>query len=202
MDAGLEVFGTRGYAQSSIRAVCAAASLNSRYFYESFSSREDLLYHVYKRTVREVAAAVIKATAQEDTLEGQAQAGLRAAWTSVTEDRRKAKVIALEVSGVSERLERLRRENRHAFADLLVQNSRLINGGGVRLRMDPVLTSRSLLGAVVETLGDWINGDVDASVEEIVDHFVKLFTAVAYASVEDGSPAGPPRRPPRRRRGK
>ena len=84
---------------------------------------------------------------------------------------------------------RLRRENRHAFADLLVQNSRLISGGGVRFRMDPVLTSRSLLGAVVVTLGDWVNGDVDASVEEIVDHFIKLFTAVAYASTAERTTA-------------
>ena len=45
--------------------------------------------------------------------------GLRAAWTVMTEDRRKARVIVLEVVGVSERLERLRRENRHAFADIL-----------------------------------------------------------------------------------
>ncbi len=194
LQAGLEVFGTEGYAKSSIRAVCAAASLNSRYFYESFTSREDLLYHVYKRTIREVASAVVKATAQQDTIQGQVEAGLRASWISTTEDRRKAKVIAVEVIGVSERLERLRRENRRWFADLLVQNSRLITGGGVEYRMDPVLTSRSLMGAVVDMLGDWVNGEVDASVEEIVDHFIKLFTAVAYASAVHDTTACPPRR--------
>ncbi len=198
LQAGLEVFGTQGYAESSIRAVCAEASLNSRYFYESFSSREDLLYHVYKNTVREVASAVVKATAQADSIEEQVQAGLRASWISVTEDRRKAKIISVEAVGVSERLERLRRENRHTFADLLVQNSRLVTGGGLRLRMDPVLTSRSLIGAVVEMQGDWVAGDVDASVEEIVDHFIKLFSAVIYASAAEE----PPARRPGRQRGK
>jgi hypothetical protein len=48
-----------------------------------------------------------------------------------------------------------------------------------------VLTARSLMGAVVDTQVDWINGDVDASVEEIVEHFTELFTAAAYASVVD-----------------
>lgn len=43
LEAGLELFGTQGYADTSIRAVSTAASMNSRYFYESFSSREDLL---------------------------------------------------------------------------------------------------------------------------------------------------------------
>src|SRR5271167_4968356 len=81
LEAGLELFGTAGYAGSSIRAVSAAASLNSRYFYESFSDREDLLYHVYKCIVSEVAAAVVEATTPAETIEEQANAGLRAAWT-------------------------------------------------------------------------------------------------------------------------
>lgn len=196
LDAGLELFGTTGYANTSIRSVSAAASLNSRYFYESFSSREDLLYHVYKRAVGEIAAAVVERTAQADTIEGQVEGGLRASWEVLTEDLRKAKVIALEVVGVSERLERLRRDNRHAFADLLIQNSRSIAGEDLNLRMDPVLTARSLMGAVTEMTVDWINGDLDASVEEIIDHFIKLFTAVVQASVVDplarrGNPSTP-----------
>ena len=200
LQAGLEVFGTHGYANSSIRAICAEASLNSRYFYESFSSREELLYHVYADIVHEIASLVLKATAQAETIEEQARAGLQAAWTSTTEDRRKAKVIAVEVVGVSDRLERLRRNNRHAFADILVQNSRLITGDAVRLRMDPVLTARSLMAAVLDIQIDWINGDVDASAEELVDHFTKLFTAVAGASVAEEVPAVAelPARSPRR----
>src|SRR5271157_4243023 len=113
LEAGLELFGTRGYADSSIRAISAQAGLNSRYFYESFSSREDLLYHLYRRIVRDLIAAVIAATAQAESVEAQARAGLRAGWTALIEDRRKARLISLEVVGVSERLERLRRDNRH-----------------------------------------------------------------------------------------
>jgi AcrR family transcriptional regulator len=189
LDAGLELFGTQGYAGSSIRAVSAAASLNSRYFYESFTSREDLLYHVYQRAVADVAGAVSEATAQADTVEGQARAGLRASWMVLTEDRRKARVIVLEVVGVSERLERLRRENRHAFADILVNNAMAIAGQGIHLRMDPVLTARSLIGASMEVLVDWIHGDVAASREEIVEHLTQMYTAVALATVAPEQPA-------------
>jgi AcrR family transcriptional regulator len=183
LEAGLELFGTAGYAGSSIRAVSAAASLNSRYFYESFKSREDLLYHVYQRAVRELATAVIQATVASGSVEEQAREGLRASWLILTEDRRKARVIALEVVGVSERLERLRRENRHAFADILVRNAMSLADPDIRLRMDPVLTARLLMGASMEMLVDWINGDVDASTEEIIDHLTTMYTAVAEASV-------------------
>jgi AcrR family transcriptional regulator len=187
LEAGLEVFGTDGYANSSIRAVSAAASLNSRYFYESFSSREDLLYHVYGGIVRDLTAAVIDVTAEAETIQEQARAGLGAAWTILTEDRRKARVVALEVVGVSERLERLRRDNRHAFADLLVQTTRLLPGAAW-YRLDPVLTARSLMGGVMDMLVDWINGDVDASVEEIVELLAQLFTVVTDAVVVQGTP--------------
>jgi AcrR family transcriptional regulator len=184
--AGLELFGTDGYAGSSIRAISAAASLNSRYFYESFSSREDLLYHVYQAAVRDVAEAIVAATAGAGTVEDQAREGLRASWMVLTEDRRKARVILLEVVGVSERLERVRRENRHAIADILMRNALSLAGADVKLSMDPVLSARSLMGASMEVLVDWIHGDVYASREQIVEHLTKMYTAVAAASVEQG----------------
>ncbi|HXD54733.1 MAG TPA: TetR/AcrR family transcriptional regulator [Solirubrobacteraceae bacterium] len=183
MEAGLQLFGTEGYAGTSIRAVSATAGLNTRYFYESFSSREDLLYHVYEQIIREVTESVVEATAGASDTEQQAHEGLRVAWSILTGDPRKARVVALEVVAVSERLERLRRDNRHAFAELLLENTRLIHGYAIEPRLDPVLTARSLIGAVVETLVDWINDDLDATVEEIVDFFTKLFAAVARTAI-------------------
>ena len=99
---------------------------------------------------------MVEVTTREETIEQQAYEGLRAAWTILTEDPRKARVLALEVVGVSDRLERFRRENRHAFADILLANAQPITGD--LLRLDPVLTARSLMGAVLDLLVDWING--------------------------------------------
>ena len=189
LEAGLELFGTRGYAGTSIREVSATASLNSRYFYESFTSREDLLYCVYRRIVRDLASRAAEAVLAADTVEGKARAGLRAGWTTLTEDRRKARIVALEVVGVSDRLERLRRDTRHALADLTVQGALSVAPRDIKLRLDPVLTARALMGGVVEVLADWINGDVDAPVDEVVEHFTQLFTAAAYAAVVPGESA-------------
>jgi AcrR family transcriptional regulator len=198
LQAGLELFGTQGYDNTTIRALCAAASMNSRHFYESFATREDLLYHVYERIVHEIVLATAAETGKVDTIEGKARAGLRAGWTIVTDDPRKARVVALEVVGVSERLDRLRRDIRHALADLTANNALSIAGSGLKYRLDPVLTARTLIGGVVEVLIDWINGDVDATVDEIVEHFTRLFTAVAAAAVTPETTA----RPSGRRRGK
>jgi AcrR family transcriptional regulator len=189
MQAGLELFGTHGYAGTSIRAVSAEAGLNSRYFYESFKSREDLLYWVYRRIIYEIAGASAEGTATATTVEETARAGLRAGWTILTEDPRKARVVALEVVGVSDRIERLRRITRHRFADLLfadllARNSpRAADDGPSTL--DPVLAGRALMGGVMDLLIDWINGEFDASLDEIVEHFTQLFVAVATAAAAD-----------------
>lgn len=187
LEAGLQVFGTDGYASSSVRTICAAAGLNSRYFYESFRSREELLRVVYERIVREIGVAVAEATAHVDNVEAQAREGLRASWRIHMEDRRKARVVALEVVGVSPELEALRRENRHAFADLLVRNAMSVAREDVRLALDPVVTARALMGGVMDVLIDWINGEVEVTADQMAEHFTRLFTAAAYASVSDSA---------------
>jgi AcrR family transcriptional regulator len=190
MQAGLALFGTQGYANSSIRAISRQAGLNSRYFYESFSSREDLLYQLYLSIVHELGVAVVEATADAETIEEQARAGLRASWTAMTDDRRKARIIALEVVGISDRLESARRDARYAFADILVRNAMGLADPDVKLRVDPVLNARSLMGCVTEMLVEWINGDVQASVDDIVEHLTLIFTSVTYACVQREPHAG------------
>lgn len=183
LDAGLEIFGTQGYASSSVRSISAEAGLNSRYFYESFANKEELLVAVYERIMIEVGLAVRDATAKETTIEGQARAGLRASWAIMTADRRKARVVAIEVVGVSEPLETLRRQRRHAFAELMMRNALSIVDEGVELSLDPVLISRALMGGVVDILVDWIHGEVEISADEIAEQFTRLFTAAGYESV-------------------
>lgn len=192
--AGLEAFATHGYANASIRSISETASLNSRYFYEAFSSREDLLYHVYLRILGDITTEATAAVGAAESIDGKAHAGLRAGWTVLTEDPRKARIVALEVIGVSERLEQLRRDMRHALADLILKQALSLAGDDADLRIDPVLTARSLMGGVVEILGDWIHGDIDQSVDEIVNHFTRLFTAATFAAVERPVPSDATRR--------
>lgn len=105
--------------------------------------------------------------------------------------RHKARVVVIEVVGVSERLERLRHQTRQALAQLTADNALSLAGGDVRLRLNPVLTARFLMGGVVEVLLEWINGDLDASADEVVEDFTALFTAAAYAALAEDAPAPP-----------
>src|SRR5512139_3192085 len=47
--AAFELFGVEGEAGLSVRAVCRAAELNTRYFYENFTDTGELMAAVYDR---------------------------------------------------------------------------------------------------------------------------------------------------------
>ena len=48
IEAGIELFGTRGYANTPVKAICEEAGLTERYFYEAFEDREALLDQIYE----------------------------------------------------------------------------------------------------------------------------------------------------------
>ncbi len=186
LDAGLELFGTRGYAASSIREVCLAASLNRRYFYESFSTREDLLRAVYDQIVADLGRALFEAVRGVDGIEGKIRAGMAAFWGSVTTDQRKARILTIEIIGVSEPLERRRREARHGFADFIAQQAvDLAAVDGRALRLDPTLTARGLVAATIDLVIDWMRDDIELSVPELTEHCIALYTVAGAAAFYD-----------------
>ena len=92
LDAGLELFGTQGYANTSIEALCAATRLNPRYFYESFPTREALLRAVYDRHMEHLArtvAAALEAAPLDPR--GRIEVGLRAFVETQLADHRNAR---------------------------------------------------------------------------------------------------------------
>ncbi len=61
------------------------------------------------------------------------------------------------------------------------------------------MTARFLIGGVIEVLVEWIHGEIEESVDEVIEHFTRLFTAAAYAAVSD--PASNPEAPSSRSTG-
>ena len=71
----------------SVRAVCRAAGLTERYFYESFDDRDALVVVAYERASQEAVAAVAEAVAASDgSPEAVARAAVRVAVEQVVDD--------------------------------------------------------------------------------------------------------------------
>jgi AcrR family transcriptional regulator len=178
LDAGLERFGTEGFAAVTIEALCAEAGLNPRYFYEQFATREELLGAVYDRHVQTVLTMVQAAIA--DTPPGPAtrlEAGLTAFVTATLADERAARVNYFEMVGVSAGLEAQRRGVLRAYAELIAAQASQLDDLGPLGRGDRRMTAVALVGATDGLIIDWLTSDDRPPRQAIVDTLLQIFAA-------------------------
>ncbi len=184
LEAATRLFAERGYTECSLADVCAAAGLSKRQFYEEFDTREDVLVAAYDRIQDDAVTAVGGALAVLDPrLDASAAmtAVLTAYLGSLGADPYRAKVAFIEVVGVSERMERHRRERRHAWATVLETAvvPRVVPGGRIR-GSGPSLAASALIGAINGLTHEWLLCDPRPPVSELVE----LLVPVAIALIE------------------
>lgn len=176
-EAALDLFGTVGFAATSVKQICGAAGLTERYFYESFGDRHEALAGVYTTLVAQLQAATEAALAGADgdpasTIRG----GLIAFVDYLTEDPRRARIILIEVVGVSPAIEELRHGVLRVFADVIC--SVWASQPGVDAASEPSrLTAIALVGAVNNLLVDWMMTGRRQAPEILVDVSANLFDA-------------------------
>ena len=174
--AGLELFGTEGWAGTSIERLCTQAGVATRSFYEEFSSREALLRAVYEDIMSGLLGNVLPRVAEsKGGTEDRIRLGLSGYVGYLTEDPRRARVAHREVraAGVLE-------PDRHAmilrFADMIANETRLASGAQGRV------LGLALAGAVTEVLVDWVaQPEPRPATGPIVDTLVGLYVAAITA---------------------
>jgi AcrR family transcriptional regulator len=186
LDAGLDLFGTEGFRNATVRGVIKRTGLAERYFYESFSTLDELLIAVYERIVQRIIGATLEALESVGPdPRAQARAGLAAFVQAVTADPRAARVQLFEVVGVSDVLEGRRREIRQAFAGIITERMPAAAIPG----LDRRVLAMALVGAVHELLTDHVLGVLPADLGGAVDHLAALFDH-AIVLVSGDEPAG------------
>ncbi|MBF6448320.1 MULTISPECIES: TetR/AcrR family transcriptional regulator [Nocardia] len=176
LEAALEVFGTTGYAGSSVKQICRAARLTERYFYESFTDRESCLAALYSEVVTRVRAATVAAmTSAGDDIDAQTRAGLQTFIGNLTEDRRLARVALIEAVGVSPAMEERRHEVLREFAEI-------VTAAWAATRAEPLSLEQhsaavALVGGVNHLLVDWLMGGSPQSPAALTDVCTTLFIA-------------------------
>lgn len=165
-----------GMAGTTVRAVCAHARLNPRYFYESFADLDDLLVSVYD----DVWCQLRRRT--DDSLAGlhdegaAVRASVAATVSFIAEDRRRGCVLYSEALG-NEALKVRRIEAGMAFVNLVQRDRSSCDGEGHDERIGR-LGAAVTVGGFSELLVAWLDGRVELSVEELIDAATEVFLAV------------------------
>lgn len=180
VDAALEVFADRTFAQSSVADVCRAANLSRRQFYEEFSGREDLLLVLYDQVQDQAMQAIVTALSRQNTADPGilAAAAMRAYVEAIGQDPRKTKISYVEIVGVSPAVEEHRLKGRREWASFIEKTMTGALGTDYEPPGGFALASTAIIGALVALVQTWSTSDPRPPVENLVELMTVLLTAL------------------------
>lgn len=168
--AGIELFGTQGFAATSVRAVLREAGLKERYFAESFAGPEELLAAVHDDVHQVGYTAAVAAMAKGDSPEERLRLMVDAVARWLADDPRAARIKLVEVVGAGPLVERHRQRGMRAYAALIEAELPPLPP---ELKMGRDQLSMALVAGVNGVLLDWLTGSLDISRDQLVDHALR-----------------------------
>lgn len=179
LEAGLERYGTAGFAASGVKDVCREADLTHRYFYESFAGSEALFLAVFDSVTDELFSSVARAVVAADPKpEAQLRTAIGTFLEAMAADPRKPRLIFSEAPAAGARAEEHMRATLGRFTDLVAATARPHLPDDVPEEMARIV-ALSLVGTLEQVVIDWQEGALDIPVERMIDRVVELFLAVA-----------------------
>ncbi|CAM3037383.1 TetR/AcrR family transcriptional regulator [Prescottella defluvii] len=166
--AGIELLGAQGGAIVGVRAVCRAAGLTERYFYESFADRDQFVRAVYDHVGRQAHDALVEAVGSSVSPQDRAAAAVAAFVEMMVDDPARGRVLLLApltepaLGGQGLQL---------APAFVLLVHEQLAQLTDPEERQ---MTAVALVGALTSLFIGYLDGTVTASRERFVAHCVEL----------------------------
>jgi AcrR family transcriptional regulator len=178
LDAGLELFGTRGIAGVTVEHVCAEAGLTKRYFYESFPSIDALVEAVVDDAVGRIVAVVLPILADRGLLDARPAA--TALIEAVLSDARLVRLLVVET--YSGGLLGYRQRLIDRAIDLWMATARQQIDGTI----DPVrvrFLAYAVAGAIGELTAAWLDGRLTLAPDQIADWLLDLYEQLAAPAI-------------------
>ncbi len=181
IDAGLRTFGSRGFHAVGVREVCVEAHLTERYFYESFSNREELFQAVYEHAIEIVRKAIVDAIllhSQAGEPRLMARAALRAFLETLRDDPLLPRILLIDSLSIDAKVSAESRRATQSFSDLVAE---LVSGLFHELPqhgVDARLLADGLVGSTLYIVMRWAFGGFAEPLETILEHCVMFYDAM------------------------
>lgn len=176
LDATLDVIAAKGVNGLGVKAICTAAGLNDRYFYEQFRDCDEALLALNDHLILEATAAFVEAIA---TTEPEARTRIRACVAAAVEfltvDPRHGRFLIESQS--TEALRAKRQELVTTLVDLMMSGRELLGAEAPSVE-DSRLLALTIISGGLEVAAMWLRGDLDLD----RDKFVDFMTAFVLSS--------------------
>lgn len=187
LEAGLEVFGDKGYTSSTITDLCKSAGLARNQFYAEFDSREALLIELYEQIQTDAHAAVTDALAvvgDPPDFDATVAAAMTALIESLGTDPRRARVCYIEMHGVSPRVEQYRAARRQLWVDFISDTIRNEAGDDFSPPGGHTTAAWGFLGALTELGSQWSLSEPRPPLRELVEVMTAILRALLPADLD------------------
>jgi AcrR family transcriptional regulator len=175
LDATLDVVAAKGVQALGVKAICTAAGLNDRYFYEQFRDCDEALMALNDHLIQEGTAAIAQVIATtEPDARVQLRATVAAAFDFVTVDPRNGRFLIESQS--TEQLRAKRQELVTSLAAMMVAGRELL-GASAPSEEDSRMIALTITSGGLDMTAMWLRGDLDVDRDHLIDFMVAFILA-------------------------
>lgn len=176
LEAGLDILGAEAdLTELTVRGICRRAGVAARYFYESFTDKDDFVAAVFDWVIADLAATTEAAVAAAPP-EEQTRAGMTNIVATMVGDARVGRLV-FSAQLANAVLVRKRVESEALFAMLSGQHV----GTALHLKQNDRIkaTAHFVVGGVGQTISAWLAGDVELRPDQLVDQLASILDELA-----------------------
>lgn len=182
VEVGIELYGTHGFRATSVKAVCLAAGLTERYFYESFANGEALLCEtctVIMEAMRQQAAKAMECVGASTS--ERAHAAAHSYFSTLLEHPTAGRITLFEMEGVSAAVDahyaKELAKSTQLFAQWFLFGAAKNSAGGLKADV----LARGINGALYQIAKEWMRSDFDLPVDVMAYHMQNITVGICAA---------------------
>lgn len=177
IEAAIRVYGEVGYRNATVKAVCEAAELTERYFYESFEGSEALLIAAFETVSHRLIDCLDRIRAEHTGgADERCHAVLRTYFQALKDDPVAARLFVVEIARVGPAVDAAGAALLREFGELLSRT--LAPNASARLKRGELVRA-GVVGAVLEITKVWIRSRYAKSVDAVASDALKICCVLA-----------------------
>ncbi|MGG1676278.1 TetR/AcrR family transcriptional regulator [Neobacillus sp. NRS-1170] len=177
--AGLSLFTTTGFKNTSVLDIVEMARVSKTTFYQHFTSKENLMAGLFEVLFSEIISEVKQASEQENRYAYKAYFGIRRYIEICFSDVKVAGLMLVESVGVSQDVEKVRSDAHRRFAQLIFKTVQGLLPSTVS-EIEMQVVSQAMVGAINEVVVQ--NYNVDGGTRISYDDLARLLNRIVISA--------------------
>ncbi|MCZ4499063.1 MAG: hypothetical protein JWQ74_1616 [Marmoricola sp.] len=163
-----ELFGTIGYAATSVERICTEAKVSTRHFYQLYENKEALFVAVYQEINDQSFALVLDSLAESagEPMNVRIPSALNAYFAPMIADVRAARIAFVEMMGISPQMEERRLTRRESLVAFIEAEGAAAVERGETTTRDFRFAALALSGAANTVVFDWASRETPGDLAE------------------------------------